>query len=323
MDCQERQNELSTNLKEKAKAEGFNPIGIARVPGSKAIALRTSSLQKWLEAGHHADMNWMYAPRRQNVLKLLEGVKSILAVGLNYYVDVEKSPESLSIARYGWGSDYHKVIKKRLKKIGHWLEEQRPNCRWKICVDSEPLLDKAWAEEAGLGWIGKNSNLINPQNGSWMVLGHLLCTEALIPDKPIKNMCAQCQECLKACPTKAITKPYVVDSRLCLAYHTIENRNTQLPKNITKSMGSWIAGCDICQEVCPWNKKEIFSSKDPEIMPKEWVLNLTKAQALHWDDETWKQKLQGSALRRIKPWMWRRNALSIQEQSATHHEENN
>lgn len=301
------QNQLSQAIKNEAKKQGFNPVGIAKIPGGARIQTRTASLQRWLEAGHHADMKWMEAPRRENIESLLNGAKSVLAVGLNYYVEEEKAPNSLSIARYAWGKDYHKTIKQRLKKIGQWLEKERPNSRWKICVDSSPLLDKAWAEEAGIGWIGKNSNLINPKLGSWMVIGHLICTEPLTPDEPETPLCGKCQDCLEACPTKAISEPFVVDARRCLAYHTIENRNKSLPEEIKKSLGTWVAGCDICQDVCPWNQKSIPSSSDPDVIPKKWILNLTREEALQWDDKQWNEKTNESALKRIKPWMWRRN----------------
>ncbi len=293
---------------------GFDPVGIANIPGSNRLQLRTKALQRWLTADHQADMDWMKAERRQRIETLLEGVESLLAVGLNYYIDIERKPQSLNIARYAWGNDYHKVIEKRLKKIGLWLEKKRPNCRWKVCVDSSPLLDKAWAEEAGLGWIGKNSNLIHRKRGSWMFIGHLLCTEKLIPDMPSMPLCGSCNDCIDACPTKAITEPFVVDSRLCIAYHTIENRNHNIPKNIKESLGQWVAGCDVCQDVCPWNKQKLPNSSDPDIKPKDWILNFTKEEALTWHDDEWRQKLHSSTLKRIKPWMWRRNAAAISGQ---------
>jgi len=306
------QYQLSKELKIEAKKEGFDLVGIAQIPGSERIKLRTASLQRWLKAGHQAEMKWMAAPRRQKVESLLEGTISILSVGLNYYIKEKKRPEALSIARYAWGMDYHKVITKRLNKVGTWLQKERPESQWKVCVDSAPLLDKAWAEEAGLGWIGKHSNLINQKYGSWIVLGHLLSTEPLIADKPAKSVCGRCQVCIDACPTNAITEPFVINSNLCLAYHTIENRDSKLPKEITSSLGNWVAGCDICQEVCPYNQKEIPSSEDPEMQPKDWVLRLTKKQVLSWSNSQWSQYLRGSALKRIKPWMWRRNAKAIQ-----------
>ncbi len=308
-------SQLSADLKKEAEKEGFNPIGIARIPGSPRLELRTAALQRWINAGYHGEMQWMNSAKREKVDLLLEGAQSLLAVGLNYFVNQQTEPDSLKIARYAWGKDYHKVIEKRLRRLGHWLTQKKPNCKWRVCVDSTPLLDKAWAEEAGIGWIGKNSNLINPKSGSWMVIGHLLCTEPLVPDKPSKSLCGQCKKCIEACPTKAITEPFVVDSRSCLAYHTIENRNKKLPARIEESIGSWIAGCDICQEVCPWNTKSKIFTNDPDMIPQNWILRLTKAEALKWNDETWKEKLRGSALKRIKPWMWRRNANAIKVNS--------
>ena len=311
MSSSKSQLQLTEELKQKAAEEGFNPIGVANVPGSPRIKLRTQALERWLNAGFHADMKWMEAPRRKRIETLLDGVQSLMAVGLNYYVDKEKDPEALSIARYGWGNDYHKVMEKRLKRIGKWLEEKRPECKWKVFVDTGPLLDKAWAEEAGIGWIGKNSNLINPQSGSWLVLGHLLCTEKLTPDKPSKPLCGKCKDCISACPTNAITEPFVINAEKCIAYHTIENREAEIPEEIRKSLKTWVAGCDICQEICPWNKKGIKSSTDPDVQPKDWILKLTKNEAMSWSDEKWRTTLKGSAFKRIKPWMWRRNAKAI------------
>ena len=306
------QDKLSKQLKEKAKAEGFNPVGIARVPGSSRMKLRTAALERWLEAGNHGNMGWMEAPRRKNIETLLNGVKSVLAVGLNYYIDLKPKSDALLIGRYAWGEDYHKIMNKRLKKIGKWLNNQRPESQWRTCVDSSALLEKAWAEEAGLGWIGKHTNVINPQNGSWMVLGYLLSTEALTPDQPAKPRCGQCKKCIDICPTNAISEPFVIDANKCLPYHTIENKDPILPKPIVKSMGKWIAGCDICQEICPWNqKKSITSSQDSDMQPKKWILNLTKDDVLNWDDKEWEKNLTNSSLKRIKPWMWRRNAHAI------------
>ena len=304
-------SDLTKKIKEKALEEGFDAVGIASVPGSSRIKLRSASLERWLEAGHQAKMDWMKSPKRKNIEHLLDGVQSVLAVGLNYYIDTERVPKDISIARYGWGNDYHKIIEKKLKKIGQFLKYERPNSKWKICVDTSAFLDKAWAEEAGIGWIGKNSNIINSRIGSWMFLGHLLSTEALEADEPSKPICGECEKCIEACPTKAIEEPFIVNSNKCLAYHTLENREKELPKNIVKKMGSWIAGCDICQEVCPWNLQKIPTTTELDLQPSEWVLNITKKDALSWTDSKWKETLKKSALKRIKPWMWRRNINSI------------
>ncbi len=303
--------DLTRKIKEKALEEGFDAVGIAKVPGSSRIKLRTASLDRWLQAGHQAKMEWMKNSKRKNIENMLQGVQSVLAVGLNYYVETDRAPKDISIARYGWGKDYHKVIEKKLKKIAQFLEKERPSSKWKICVDTSAFLDKAWAEEAGIGWIGKNSNLINSKIGSWMFLGHLLSTEALEADEPSKPICGECEKCIVACPTQAIEEPFIVNSNKCLAYHTLENRDQTLPKNIINKMGNWIAGCDICQEVCPWNEKGIPNSTEPDLQPSEWILNITKKEALSWSDLKWKENLNKSALKRIKPWMWRRNIKSI------------
>jgi epoxyqueuosine reductase len=143
-----------------------------------------------------------------------------------------------------------------------------------------------------------------------MVIGHLLSTEDLVADQPAEPRCGRCRACMDACPTDAIREPFVVDSRRCIAYHTIENRDEQLPDLIKAGMGPWVAGCDICQDVCPFNQTELPTNQDPEVQPRPWVLDLSAAQVKQWDPATWDQKLRGSALRRIKPWMWRRNAAS-------------
>ena len=313
----DQQASLSVELKQRAIAEGFNPVGIARLPGSPRLQLRTEALERWLNQGHQADMNWMAAPRRRDASLLLEGAKSLLAVGLNYHVKAKSEPNALRVARYGWGRDYHRVIDQRLRRIGRWLSTQRPECRWRACVDSAPLLDKAWAEEAGLGWIGKHSNLIHPQRGSWMLIGHLLMTEPLQPDSPSRTLCGRCTACIDACPTEAIREPFVVDARRCIAFHTIENRNQKLPEAIEKALGPWVAGCDICQDVCPWNHRNLPDSDDPEMQPRPWLLNLSRDDVKTWTDSDWNQHLKGSALRRIKPWMWRRNAAAAQPDPTT------
>jgi epoxyqueuosine reductase len=205
----------------------------------------------------------------------------------------------------------------RLRRLGRWLEQRRPDSRWRVCVDSAPLMDKAWAEEAGLGWIGKNGNLINRRRGSWLLLGHLLTSVELPPDQPAEPLCGRCSACLDACPTGAIPEPFVVDARRCLAYHTIENREGELPAAIKARLQGWVAGCDICQEVCPWNGEGLPSSEDPDLQPRPWLLDLRAEEALGWSDAEWSERLRASALRRIKPWMWRRNIRAIVGEGAS------
>ena len=299
--------ELADTLKQQARQLGFAAVGIASAAGSERLRLRTAALERWLAAGHQADMAWMADPRRRAVEALLPGVRSVVAVGLPYWVEAERAPGSLKVARYGWGRDYHRVIDGRLRALGRWLETQVPGAGWRACVDSSPLLDKAWAEEAGLGWIGKHSNLISREHGSWLLIGHLLTTLELPADPPAVPACGACSSCLEACPTNAIREPFVVDARRCIAFHTIENRDPELPSQIADALEGWVAGCDICQDVCPWNHRPFAGSSDPDLQPRPWWLDLRAGEALEWSDSEWDEKLRASALRRIKPAMWRRN----------------
>tara|TARA_B100000963_G_scaffold257433_1_gene225859 strand:+ start:1695 stop:2624 length:930 start_codon:yes stop_codon:yes gene_type:complete len=303
---------ISKNLKTKALEEGFAIAGIASIPGSSRIKLRTKALNRWLENNFHGEMKWMEAERRKDINSILNGAQSVLAVGYNYLSKTTVKSNRFKIAKFGQGDDYHKVIKKKLNNIGKWINSEVPNCQWKICVDSSPLLEKAWAEESGLGWIGKNSNLINKNNGSWLSLGFMIFNIKFEPDQPAKSLCGQCEKCIDKCPTKAITEPFVINSQLCIAYHTIENRSKNLPINIKKNLNGWIAGCDICQDICPWNKSApLNNSFDAEA--KSWMRDLD-IDSLNWNDEEWSEKLKGTTLKRIKPWMWKRNIkASIQK----------
>jgi len=312
IDTIEDLKEISQKLKEKAISEGFTMAGIASIPGSSRIKLRTNALERWLSKNHHADMKWMEAERRKNIDSLLENAKSVLSVGFNY-ISEHESKNFLKVGKFGQGEDYHKVIYKKLKNIGNWINFTIPDCKWRICVDTSPLLEKAWAEESGIGWIGKNSNLINKNYGSWFTLGFMILTKNFIPDKPHQSLCGKCDICIESCPTKAIVEPFVIQSDLCIAYHTIESREKTIPKKIEKNLNGWVAGCDICQDVCPWNKKVPYNN-NLETTPKDWINKLT-ADSLNWDDKTWAKHLQGTTLKRIKPWMWRRNIKANLEQN--------
>ena len=297
--------EFSKRLKERAIDEGFALSGIASIPGTPRIKLRTSALDRWLSKNYHSDMKWMEAERRKNIESLLIGAKSVLSVGFNYINKKNTNNKQFKVGKFGQGEDYHKVIHKKLKNIGKWINEEIPECEWKICIDTSPLLEKAWAEESGLGWIGKNSNLINKNYGSWLTLGFMILTKDLIPDNPHPSLCGSCEQCIDQCPTNAIIEPFVINSELCIAYHTIENREETIPKEIEKNLNGWVAGCDICQDICPWNKKIIYNNS-PETEPKEWIKNLN-IEALSWDDKKWKENLTSTTFKRIKPWMWKRN----------------
>ena len=306
----QNKKEISKKLKEKAINEGFAISGIASIPGGSRLKLRTNALERWLANNHHGEMKWMEAERRKDISSLLKGAKSILSVGFTYINSQNnKKDKKLKVAKFGQGEDYHKIIYKKLKNIGRWINLEMPDCKWKICVDTSPLLEKAWAEESGLGWIGKNSNLINKKHGSWFTLGFMILTQDLVPDKPHQSLCGKCNRCIEDCPTKAIVEPFVIQSDLCIAYHTIESKEKTIPKKIKENLNGWIAGCDICQDVCPWNKSVPFNDT-VENNPKEWINNID-IHSLSWDDKTWEENLKGSTLKRIKPWMWKRNIKAI------------
>ena len=303
---------LSYSLKKRAIFEGFATSGIASIPGSSRLKLRNKALERWLANNYHSEMKWMEAERRKSIESLLKGAKSVLTVGFNYLSEEHKEKEKFKIGKFGQGDDYHKVIYKKLKNLGKWISNEIPDCKWKICIDTSPLLEKAWAEEAGLGWIGKNSNLINKEYGSWLTLGFMILTYDFTPDDSSQSLCGGCEKCIEKCPTSAITEPFVVNSDLCIAYHTIENRNQNFPEHIEKNMNGWIAGCDICQDICPWNKKVPFN-KSIEASPKTWIKNLN-IESLSWDEKEWENNLKGTTLKRIKPWMWRRNIKAMLKQ---------
>ena len=308
-DIPQKKEEFSHKIKKRAIIEGFAVAGIASIPGSSRIKLRTKALERWLANNYHGEMSWMEAEKRKNIESLLDGAKSVLTVGFNYLSEDQQQKTKFKIGKYGQGDDYHKVIFKKLKRIGKWINNEFPDCKWKICVDTSPLLEKAWAEEAGLGWIGKNSNIINKQYGSWLTLGFLILTKDFKPDKKSQPLCGKCEKCIEKCPTNAITEPFVINSDLCIAYHTIENRNQTFPEHIEKNLNGWIAGCDICQDVCPWNKK-VPSNISIEAAPREWIKNLD-VDSLNWDKKKWELKLKGTTLKRIKPWMWERNIKAV------------
>ena len=298
--------ELSRKLKERAINEGFSISGIASIPGSSRIKLRTSALDRWLSNKHHGEMKWMETEKRKDICSILEGAKSILSVGFTYISSQnDNNDKFFKIGKFAQGDDYHKIIHKKLKNIGKWINLEIPDCKWKICVDTSPLLEKAWAEESGLGWIGKNSNLISKKHGSWFTLGFMILTKDLTPDKPHQTLCGKCDKCIEYCPTKAIVEPFVIKSDLCIAYHTIESREKTIPKKIEKNLNGWVAGCDICQDICPWNNSVPYNNTI-ENNPKEWIKNFN-IDSLSWEDKIWEENLRGTTLKRIKPWMWRRN----------------
>ncbi|WP_197064746.1 tRNA epoxyqueuosine(34) reductase QueG [Leptolyngbya sp. KIOST-1] len=294
---------------------GFDLVGIVALDESPSDteAAAVGHLQRWLAQGYQADMAWMGNPRRQDVRQVLPGARSLVCVALNYYTPHRHSadPSHGKISRYAWGRDYHRILQKRLKPLADWIAAAGHDARY--YADTGPVQDKAWAQQAGLGWVAKNGNLITRQYGSWVFLGELITTLPLAPDSPHTAHCGTCTRCLEACPTGAITQPYVVDANRCIAYHTIENRAETLPDDVAAQLNNWVAGCDICQDVCPWNQRfaQPTAVEDFQPYPQNLAPNLADLATL--SEAEWDERFRASALRRIKPAMWRRNARAAQQ----------
>ena len=296
-----------TQIKEKALELGFHGVGIASVDSQDSAV---SHLKSWLEQGYHADMDWMTNPKRQDIKTLWPEVRSLIGLALNYYTPQQHSQEQNhgKISRYAWGRDYHKVLSKKLKALSQWLESQGEQIQTRYYVDTGPVQDKVWAQRAGIGWIAKNGNLITRNYGSWVFLAEILTNLPLEPDRPHSDHCGTCSRCLSSCPTQAIVSPYVVDANRCIAYHTIENRAVTLPTEIAKNLQGWVAGCDICQDVCPWNQRFAQVTDVEDFQPRQENLSPRLDELANLTIEEWDRRFISSALRRIKPQQWRRNA---------------
>jgi len=298
----------SSVIKEKALELGFHKVGIAAV--DETDARNAQRLQAWLELGYHADMEWMASSKRQDIRYLMPEARSLICVALNYYTPHQRpeGEEYAKMSRYGWGRDYHKVMDKKLKALTTWLQEQEAGIQALSYADTGPVQDKVWAEQAGIGWIAKNGNVITREYGSWVFLGEVLTNLELKSDRPHTQHCGTCTRCLDACPTSAITQEFVIDANRCIAYHTIENRAEKLPDTITPHLQGWVAGCDICQDVCPWNQRFAKETDVAEFQPYSGNVAPKLIELAKISNEEWDRQFPASAFRRIKPEMLRRNA---------------
>jgi epoxyqueuosine reductase len=252
--------------------------------------------------------------KRADPSLLFPGAKSIVVVALNYYTPHEhiESGEKGKVSRYAWGDDYHDVLKERLQKLFAFIKEERAEAEGKICVDTAPIMDKAWAARAGLGWIGKHSNLITKEYGSWVFIGEILLNLELEYDaKQIEDHCGSCTACLDACPTDAIAAPYIVDSNRCISYATIEMRDAELPQNIAENLNGWLYGCDICQDVCPWNRFE-KPTEETRFEPRsESLVSPDLDEIIEMRHEEYVEKFRRSAMKRAKLSGLQRNAETL------------
>ncbi len=315
---------LSGAIKQEARALGFDAVGIARVAEHGTLSATCNQpnnalhdsvsalprrlfdrLSEWLRRGYHGTMAWMErAPnKRADPGLVLPGCRSIISLGINYLTEqrANEHPGYGRIARYAWGRDYHKLFDSRLKQLERLIHGMAPEAKTRAYCDTGPIMEKAWAEQAGLGWIGKHSNLVSAEYGSWLLLGEILTTLDLEPDEPATDLCGSCTLCIQACPTGAITEPYVVDATRCISYLTIELRgdDTAIPHELQVGMGNKIFGCDDCLDVCPFNLRS-EPTQEGTFQPLGWSLAPDLNELSKLDELTFMTVFQQSPIRRAK-----------------------
>ncbi|MCC5944384.1 MAG: tRNA epoxyqueuosine(34) reductase QueG [Bernardetiaceae bacterium] len=305
---------LSEQIKEKAHELGFDFCGISR---AQALDEEARKLELWLNQGKHGEMQWMenYFDKRIDPRKLVEGAKSVVSLLYNYAPPKEEilhQQDGYKISKYAYGKDYHRVLKKKLKKLVFWLKDIVGDFQGRAFVDSAPVMDKIWAVRGGIAWQGKNSLAINPKQGSFFFIAELISDLELEYDNnPMRDYCGSCTRCLEACPTNAITEPYVVDASRCISYFTIELKD-EIPTNVKGKFENWIFGCDICQDVCPWNRRS-KPHQEPAFLPKEALQKMNKTDWQEITEEVFNQLFEGSPLRRTKFEGLKRNIKFVSE----------
>ncbi|MBM3994549.1 MAG: tRNA epoxyqueuosine(34) reductase QueG [Planctomycetes bacterium] len=317
---------IETRLKEQARALGFDLVGIAPAANADGFA----HLRDWLDQGFAGEMDYMvrHAEARRHPKSILPDVRTVVMVGINYknqgsgVRDQESGGERQvpavgnapgfegRVSSYAAGRDYHDVVREKLKKLLEWVQREVPGARGRGVVDTTPLLERDFARRAGLGWFGKNTMLLNKRLGSFFFLGALLLDLELSSDDPFEaSHCGTCTRCLDACPTDAFAGPFQLDSRRCISYLTIELRGP-IPDELRPAIGEWAFGCDICQDVCPWNRKAPFG-RDPELQPTDGTLHLQLLEILELSDEEFRRRFGGTALWRTRRAGLLRNAAIV------------
>ena len=324
---------LADAIKQEARALGFDAVGIARVdtraqppaPGVEPTFLAQvlhDRLLRWLERGYHGTMAWMAREpaRRADPRAVLHGCRSVISLGMNYFTGhrPDERPGFGRIARYAWGRDYHGVLQPRLEQLERRIKALAPGAETRSYVDTGPVMEKAWAQQAGLGWIGKHSNLVSTAFGSWLVLGEVLTTLELDPDEPAADLCGSCTLCLRACPTGAITEPYVVDARRCISYLTIELRKAgdEIPDDLAPKLGNRIFGCDDCLDVCPFNV-HASPAAEPAYQPAPLSLAPDLERLADMDERAFASHFRHSPVRRVRQAGFLRNVRLAIRNTAT------
>ncbi|MDC6367264.1 MULTISPECIES: tRNA epoxyqueuosine(34) reductase QueG [Flavobacteriaceae] len=284
-------------IKTEAQRLGFLSCGISKAGFLEEEAPR---LEKWLNQNRHGEMQYMenHFDKRLDPTKLVDGAKSVVSLLLNYYPSEEQNQDSFKISKYAYGTDYHFVIKDKLKSLLHYIQDEIGEVHGRAFVDSAPVLDKAWAAKSGLGWIGKHSNLLTQQVGSFYFIAELIIDLELDYDTPVTDHCGTCTACIDACPTEAIVEPYVVDGSKCISYFTIELKN-EIPSEFQGKFDDWMFGCDVCQDVCPWNR---FSKphQEPLFNPHPDLLSMTQKDWQEITTEVFQKLFKKSAVKRTK-----------------------
>ena len=291
--------DFSQSIKEKAYSIGFQKVGIAI---AQSTLKENNQLNEWIQSDGHASMHWLKKRKdeRGDIHTYFPEAKSVISVGLNYYVgkDQKNINSDYKFSNYAWGEDYHDLIKQKLFTLLRWIKEHHQNVKGVVCVDTAPIMEKVWAQRAGLGWIGKHTNLITPDHGSWLFLGEIILDIDLSPDSLFsEDLCGTCTACLESCPTNALTE-YRIEAEKCISYKTIEHRGDFSGKE--ENLHGWIYGCDICQDVCPWNKKFSKETDLKEFLPKDEIINWSNKDWEDMTDESFKRIFKGSSVKRTK-----------------------
>lgn len=286
-------------IKQKARELGFFFCGISK---ADFLEQEAKQLDEWLKRGYHGKMDYMenHYDKRLDPRLLVDDAKSVVSLLLNYYSDHEQEDsEAPKISKYAYGEDYHFVIKDKLKELLNFIQDEIGEVGGRVFVDSAPVMDKAWAKKSGLGWMGKNANIIHPKHGSFFFIAELVLDLELEVDGPMKDYCGTCTKCIDECPTDAIVEPYLIDASKCISYLTIELKDEILPSEFKGKMDNWMFGCDICQSVCPWNR---FSTphSEPAFNPHENLLKMSKADWTDLTEEVFRELFKKSAVKRTK-----------------------
>ncbi|WP_445737540.1 tRNA epoxyqueuosine(34) reductase QueG [Mariniflexile sp.] len=284
-------------IKTEAKRLGFLSCGISK---AQFLEVEAPRLEKWLNNNMHGEMQYMenHFDKRLDPTKLVEDSKSVISLLLNYYPEERQVENTFKLSKYAYGTDYHFIIKDKLKSLLRFIQEEIGDVHGRAFVDSAPVLDKAWAAKSGLGWIGKHSNLLTQQVGSFYFIAELIVDLELEYDSVTTDHCGTCTACMDACPTQAITEPYVVDGSKCISYFTIELKEN-IPSEFKGKFDDWVFGCDVCQDVCPWNKFS-KSHSEPLFNAHPELLSMTKKDWLDITEDTFKKVFQKSAVKRTK-----------------------